>query len=252
MSRKQSGFTLVEIAIVLVIIGLLLGGILKGQELINSARVRNLADQATGIQAAYFGFIDRYRQVPGDMAAANAIAAIDATIPAGVGGNGDGQVNEKSFAEASALWVHLTRAGFLQGSYVGGATSAATYAVPNMAPVNAYNGYMLLARSRDYSSTAGAPTAPSSGGVGGTTPRLLLVMGDNIPVDIARELDVKMDDQNPLSGVLRLTVNGGTGVTAPSFPGVSESTSTNCTAAATTNAWNIAQDAQNCNLAFLY
>ena len=42
MRRKQLGFTLVEIAIVLVIIGLLLGGILKGQELINSARVRNL------------------------------------------------------------------------------------------------------------------------------------------------------------------------------------------------------------------
>ncbi len=70
--KKQSGFTLVEIAIVLVIIGLLLGGILKGQELINSARVRNLADQNSGIQAAYYGFIDRYRQVPGDMTPQNA------------------------------------------------------------------------------------------------------------------------------------------------------------------------------------
>ncbi len=50
--KKQSGFTLVEIAIVLVVIGLLLGGILKGQQLINSARVRNLADQNSGVQAA--------------------------------------------------------------------------------------------------------------------------------------------------------------------------------------------------------
>ena len=66
MRQQQKGFTLVEIAIVLVIIGLLLGGILKGQELINSARVRNLADSTSGIQAAYFGFIDRYRRVPGD------------------------------------------------------------------------------------------------------------------------------------------------------------------------------------------
>ena len=41
--RKQQGFTLIEIAIVLVIIGLLLGGVLKGQELINAARVRNIA-----------------------------------------------------------------------------------------------------------------------------------------------------------------------------------------------------------------
>ena len=72
MRQQQKGFTLVEIAIVLVIIGLLLGGILKGQELINSARVRNLADSTSGIQAAYFGFIDRYRRVPGDWAQAAA------------------------------------------------------------------------------------------------------------------------------------------------------------------------------------
>ncbi|MCH8163659.1 MAG: prepilin-type N-terminal cleavage/methylation domain-containing protein, partial [Proteobacteria bacterium] len=86
-NKKQSGFTLVEIAIVLVIIGLLLGGILKGQELINSARVRNMADQNSGIQAAYFGFIDRYRQVPGDWAAPAAAQAIgDATVL--LGGNG--------------------------------------------------------------------------------------------------------------------------------------------------------------------
>ena len=78
--KKQTGFTLVEIAIVLVIIGLLLGGILKGQELINSARVRNLADQNSGIQAAYYGFIDRYRQVPGDFPSANATTAIGVTI----------------------------------------------------------------------------------------------------------------------------------------------------------------------------
>ncbi|HVS27365.1 MAG TPA: prepilin-type N-terminal cleavage/methylation domain-containing protein, partial [Burkholderiales bacterium] len=49
--RKQSGFTLIEIAIVLVIIGLLLGGVLKGQELITSARVRNLISQQDGIKA---------------------------------------------------------------------------------------------------------------------------------------------------------------------------------------------------------
>ncbi|HYJ20307.1 MAG TPA: prepilin-type N-terminal cleavage/methylation domain-containing protein, partial [Burkholderiales bacterium] len=52
MNRKQQGFTLIEIAIVLVIIGLLLGGILKGQELITSARVRNLISQQDGVKAA--------------------------------------------------------------------------------------------------------------------------------------------------------------------------------------------------------
>ena len=66
MAQKQNGFTLIEIAIVLVIIGLLLGGVLKGQELIQSARVRNLISQQDGIKAAYFGFLDRFRAVPGD------------------------------------------------------------------------------------------------------------------------------------------------------------------------------------------
>ena len=62
--RKQRGFTLIEIAIVLVIIGLLLGGVLKGQELITSARVRNLISTQDGVKAAYFGFLDRYRALP--------------------------------------------------------------------------------------------------------------------------------------------------------------------------------------------
>ena len=48
---RQPGFTLVEIAIVLVIIGLLLGGVLKGQSLIDSARVKNIVQQSTSLSA---------------------------------------------------------------------------------------------------------------------------------------------------------------------------------------------------------
>ena len=66
MNKRQTGFTLIEIAIVLVIIGLLLGGVLKGQELITGARVRNLISQQDGVKAAYFGFLDRFRALPGD------------------------------------------------------------------------------------------------------------------------------------------------------------------------------------------
>ena len=69
--RKQQGFTLIEIAIVLVIIGLLLGGILQGQSLINSARVRNLISQVDGVKAAFYGFQDRYRALPGDFSQAD-------------------------------------------------------------------------------------------------------------------------------------------------------------------------------------
>jgi prepilin-type N-terminal cleavage/methylation domain-containing protein len=71
MGNHRNGFTLIEVAIVLVIIGLLLGGILKGQELITGARVRNLISQQDGIKAAFFGFQDRYRALPGDYSAAD-------------------------------------------------------------------------------------------------------------------------------------------------------------------------------------
>jgi prepilin-type N-terminal cleavage/methylation domain-containing protein len=66
MKPSQQGFTLVEIAIVLVIIGLLLGGILKGQEMITQAKIKNVVSDFSGISAAYYGYQDRYRAIPGD------------------------------------------------------------------------------------------------------------------------------------------------------------------------------------------
>ena len=66
MKSQQSGFTLVEIAIVLVIIGLLLGGILKGQELINSAKVKNLAQDFKTVPLYIYGYQDRFKALPGD------------------------------------------------------------------------------------------------------------------------------------------------------------------------------------------
>jgi prepilin-type N-terminal cleavage/methylation domain-containing protein len=66
MRSKQSGFTLVEIAIVLVIIGLLLGGVLKGQELINSAKVKNFASDIRNISTFIYAYQDRFRALPGD------------------------------------------------------------------------------------------------------------------------------------------------------------------------------------------
>src|SRR5476649_1788794 len=84
MKRQQSGFTLVEIAIVLVIIGLLLGGILKGQEMIVQAKVKNSISDFSGVSAAYYGYQDRYRAIPGDDIGANRW-----TTPAATPGNGD-------------------------------------------------------------------------------------------------------------------------------------------------------------------
>src|SRR6185436_14812631 len=65
-NSTQAGFTLVEIAIVLVIIGLLLGGILKGQEMITQARIKNAINDFNGITVAVTSYQDRYRGLPGD------------------------------------------------------------------------------------------------------------------------------------------------------------------------------------------
>ena len=116
--RKQTGFTLIEIAIVLVIIGLLLGGVLKGQELITSARVRNLISQQDGVKAAYFGFLDRFRALPGDYPLASTNIAC---TPACTNGNGNGQIQSVlgggTIDEHVAVWEHLSKAGFVNGSY---------------------------------------------------------------------------------------------------------------------------------------
>jgi len=63
---KTRGFTLVELAIVLVIIGIILGAILKGQELINNAKVKRLQNDLRGLEAAIWTFYDRYGRFPGD------------------------------------------------------------------------------------------------------------------------------------------------------------------------------------------
>src|SRR5665811_1238303 len=101
--RKQTGFTLIEIAIVLVITGLLLGGVLKGQELIQSARVRNLASTDDGVKAAFFGFQDRFKALPGDY-----LTATTNINGATQNGNGDGLIGgtAATATEAIAVWDH--------------------------------------------------------------------------------------------------------------------------------------------------
>lgn len=233
-SHAQRGFTLVEIAIVLVIIGLLLGGILRGQELIKSARVRSIANQNSGIQAAYFGFLDRYQRKPGDWSQANAVQAIPGVT---TGGDGDGQIAGGASApwdEALAVWEHLSRAGFIQGIYTGGNSAPAADST-DKAPSNYNGGLMFLFETADYADD-GTPVS-----------RLNLVLGNQIEVEILRELDLKIDDSFPTTGVVRHAATAG--ATLGDF---GQSSAACVDADATPDIYDIAGNQQNCNAVYLY
>ena len=242
MKTRQGGFTLVEIAIVLVIIGLLLGGIIQGQQLINSARVKNLAETNSGVQAAYFGFIDRYRQVPGDMDNTVANNAIGVTINGGGNGNGrlDNPTGTSLYDENNGAWEHLSKAGFIQGSFDGTLGSEPDFS-NNLTPVNAFNNPMILGITNDYEET-GSNTAN----------RLHLVVGRGVPVGIMRELDVKVDDGVPDTGVLRATLATPTAFLGNNSWGGSD-TATACTdLTQTPSIWFVQNNSPDCNGVFLF
>jgi prepilin-type N-terminal cleavage/methylation domain-containing protein len=236
LKRQQKGFTLVEIAVVLVIIGLLLGGVLKGQELISSARVRNLADQQAGIQAAYYGFQDRYRAVPGDMDSTAAADAIGVAV--NQGGNENGRLEapvagaNAVWDELNAVWEHLAKAGFIKGNYDGGSGGPPVAGNTETSPVNVFSSPLILARHDGFEGTGAA--------------RLVLYLGQNVPVDIARELDVKLDDGRPTTGVLRAATESG-------GPTVFES-ATGCVddLTAADPQWDVAEGVTNCNPTYLF
>src|SRR5262245_21750873 len=136
MKAHQSGFTLVEIAIVLVIIGLLLGGILKGQELINSAKVKNLANDFRVIPTYIYAYQDKFRTLPGDDA--NVAAHISGTpaptqgaVPPAGNGLIDGHWNSTTATDESFIfWQHVRLSNLAAGpTDTGDATYRPTNAV---------------------------------------------------------------------------------------------------------------------------
>jgi hypothetical protein len=173
---------LVEIAIVLVIIGLLLGGILKGQEMITQAKIKNLINDFNGVTVAVTSYQDRYRALPGDDP--NATTRWTTQSPASGNGNGtvEGLYNDATLTTESHLfWQHLRIAGFVPGLTTG--TSA------GQPPPNA----------------AGGLIGVESGVVGtnGLGFSSLIVCFSNLPEKVASAIDGQIDDGAPNTGQVR-------------------------------------------------
>lgn len=163
----SKGFTLVELAIVMVIIGLLIGAVLKGQAMIEDARNKRVMNDINGISAAYFTYMDRYNAIPGDDSNANSRWAGIAD------GNGDGSIGGTEATpdgESLEAWQALRSAGLLSGD------PAAT-------------GASALPR-HPFGATYQIGDFAFAGGIG-TRNRILVA---SLPAEYAEMIDIKFDD----------------------------------------------------------
>lgn len=228
MKRNQSGFTLIEIAIVLVIIGLLLGGILKGQELINSAKVKNLATDFRNIPVFIYGYQDKFKALPGDDK--NVIAHLGSTYCASPAtaaqpcqpgdGNGvlggssatDNWTSQTSTDETQQFWIQVRLAGLAPGP-----TSGQT----DYRPTNAAGGAIGI-QSNIQTAGNGQFTSITQNAAGTASPMTgtYIICSEGILGKYVTQLDVTMDDGSPDTGSMRafdpaapgksvLTVNDG-------------------------------------------
>jgi hypothetical protein len=217
--------------IVLAIFGLLLGGVLKGQELITSARVRSLISDMDSVKVAYLGFRDRYRALPGDYGQAS--MNIAGVLP-GANGNGNGLITAIGVAGATidehiAAWEHLSKAGFINAGFVYSPSPETTAS----APINPYSRFFQLT----YDNAYGAGTSSMAHNV---------KTGNQIPSALLAEVDRKIDDGLATSGTFRFSSynGGGTGGTAPVGAGT-------CYASSGNALWSTATPADNCGGASL-
>lgn len=184
--KRQQGFTLVEIAIVLVVIGLLLGGVLKGQELVLNSKIRNAINEYNNVASAAFAYQDRYRQLPGDDNSAqsrwsSSVTATSATAANGIiEGNWDN--DPATFQESNWFWQHL-RNDHLVGGPMSGADSGRQ-------PRNVFDG---LTGVQD-----GAFDGDGDGGLPG-----LVICQSNIETKPATIIDTRIDDSAGNNGSLR-------------------------------------------------
>ena len=186
MMEKQSGFTLIELAIVLVIIGLLLGGVLKGQELINSAKVKNMAGELKNVQLYLNSYQDKFRAIPGDDKSVVAHVGTSTVTPvAGDGGGSLGGAWSATTGEAFQFWQHVRLAGL-----VGGTTDTTS---TSYIPTNSEGG------------TEGIQSNPQDTITGLTGSYAICSAG--ITGKLAKQMDILLDDGDTTKGAVMVAEN---------------------------------------------
>lgn len=164
MTRRK-GFTLVELSIVLVIIGLLIGGVIKGQSMIENAKIKRIISDTDGLVAAVYAYQDKFNALPGDDNSVGATATGACTTT----GDGDGIFDT---AEQLCVYQDLISEGFLVGD--ANATTEATIA--RQTPFGSY--YVFRFQN-----------------IGGVNQNVITMASTAIPADIAESIDIKYDDK---------------------------------------------------------
>lgn len=179
-TSRQHGFSLLELAIALAVLAILAGGVLKGRELLSSARVQATLTDLASLETALAAFQSRYAALPGDFIAAQAAGL------QGPGGNGNSLIEGE---EECQVFQHLQASGFIQGSY----------ATPAQAGADCARTQLMRNEFGDEYRISHAFSGPSS-----PENALAIRIGQAVPVAQLAELDRKLDDGNPLRGSLQV------------------------------------------------
>lgn len=196
-THSQQGFSLVELSVVLVVIGLIIAAIMAGGHMMQAAKVNKLISEFAGYKKAALEFKDKYNAWPGDMAnAEDSWGTYNSTTnPTGVT-NGDGNEAIAAPAESLRAWQELTRSGLLVGNY-SGVVGSPNYIIDTNVPGTAFDKlpYYLLRYETIYQQSGNALTLTSSDGDDEPDDEALS------PAD-ANTLDKKVDDGAASTGDL--------------------------------------------------